>query len=153
MHVAAPASGPPAPEARGRAGEGPGSRELCRIGPGLLVLVGFAGTESAADLDWLAGKILDLRLFGADGAFERSVVEVGGEVLVVSQFTLLAGLGRGRRPDFAGAAPARVARPLYDGLVTRLASRLPGVRQGLFGAEMQVTLVNDGPATFLIERG
>lgn len=127
-------------------------REVARIGPGLLVMVGFSGTESPADLDWLAEKILGLRLFGPCGEFDRSVLETRGEVLVVSQFTLLAGLRKGRRPDFGGAAPAEAARPLYEGLVRRIAERLPQVRQGVFGAEMRVGLVNDGPATFILER-
>ena len=131
----------------------PLEREVARIGRGLLVFVGFSGGESGADLDWLAEKILGLRLFGPGGAFERSVVEVGGEVLVVSQFTLLAGVRKGRRPDFAGAAPSAAARPLYDGLLARLRERYPAVREGVFGAEMRVALVNDGPATFLLERG
>ena len=128
-------------------------REVARIGPGLLVLVGFAGGESPADLDWLVDKILGLRLFGLRGEFDRSVVESGGEVLVVSQFTLLAGVRKGRRPDFAGAASAETARPLYEGLVERLRERFAGVREGHFGVEMLVSLVNDGPATFVLERG
>jgi D-tyrosyl-tRNA(Tyr) deacylase len=127
-------------------------REVARIGAGLLVLAGFSGGEMPADLDWMAEKILGLRVFGTEGGFDRSVVEVGGEVLVVSQFTLLADLRKGRRPDFGSAAGAAVARPLYDAFVDRLAARLPSVRQGLFGALMRVSLVNDGPATFVLER-
>ena len=141
---------------RAAAGAGAASgptREVARIGVGVLVVVGFRGGESADDLDWLADKILRVRLFGPAGEFDRSVVESGGEVLVVSQFTLLASLSRGRRPDFAAAAPAAVARPLYEGLLERLRERVPDVREGLFGAEMEVHLVNDGPATFLLERG
>jgi D-tyrosyl-tRNA(Tyr) deacylase len=148
-------------------------REIARIGAGLVVLVGFGGAESGDDLDWLTGKILDLRLFrGApeadadpDGAppgdsggrgpgeFERSVVDVGGDVLVVSQFTLLAGVRKGRRPDFVAAAPAERALPLYEDLMRRLEARYQRVLRGVFGAEMRVALVNDGPATFVLERG
>lgn len=148
-------------------------REVARIGAGLVVLVGFGGAESGEDLDWLTGKVLDLRLFrgvaGADadrdgappgdsrgrgpGEFERSVVDVAGEVLVVSQFTLLAGVRKGRRPDFVAAAPAERALPLYEDLMRRLEARYERVLRGVFGAEMRVSLVNDGPATFVLERG
>ena len=129
------------------------AREVARIGPGILALVGFAGSETGADLDWMAEKIVGLRVFGPRGEFDRSVAEVGGEVLVVSQFTLLADLRKGRRPDFAGAASAASARPLYEDFVARLGTRFPRVRQGVFGAFMRLALVNDGPATFVLERG
>jgi D-tyrosyl-tRNA(Tyr) deacylase len=128
-------------------------REVARIGPGLLVLVGFAGGETDADLDWMADKIAGLRVFGPSGEFDLSIVETGRELLVVSQFTLLAEARKGRRPDFGRAASAQVARPLYEELVARLAARSPRVRQGVFGALMRVRLVNDGPATFVLERG
>jgi D-tyrosyl-tRNA(Tyr) deacylase len=149
---------------------------VARIGPGLVVLVGFGGAESGDDLEWLAGKILDLRLFrgsrpttgeggaeaapgtgdtgaAAAGEFDRSVVDIAGDVLVVSQFTLLAGVRKGRRPDFVAAAPADRALPLYEDLARRLAARYGRIRRGVFGAEMRVALVNDGPATFVLERG
>jgi D-aminoacyl-tRNA deacylase len=129
------------------------AREVARIGPGLLALVGFAGTETAADLDWMAEKIVGLRIFGPRGEFDLSLAEAGGELLVVSQFTLLADVRKGRRPDFAGAAPAGSALSLYDDFVARLGSRFPRVRQGVFGALMRLALVNDGPATFVLERG
>ncbi|MFN2432170.1 MAG: D-aminoacyl-tRNA deacylase [Gemmatimonadota bacterium] len=135
------------------AGEARTWTETARIGRGLLVLVGFGGGETPADLDWAADKVLALRIFGAEGGFDRSVVEMESEILVVSQFTLLAGLYRGRRPDFAGAATAGLARPLYDGFVERLERRHQRVRQGVFGVRMRVALVNDGPATFVLERG
>ncbi len=128
-------------------------REMARIGPGLVALVGFAGAETPADLDWMADKIVSLRIFGSRGEFDLSVAETGGELLVVSQFTLLADVRKGRRPDFARAAPAERAHPLYDDLMARLGSRFPGVRQGVFGALMRLALVNDGPATFVLERG
>jgi D-tyrosyl-tRNA(Tyr) deacylase len=136
-----------------RAAEAAVEREIARIGPGLVALVGFAGDETPADLEWMAQKILALRLFGPDGEFERSVVDVGGEVLLVSQFTLLADVRKGRRPDFGGAAPASRALRLYENLVEALASRFPGVRQGVFGATMRLALVNDGPVTLVLERG
>jgi D-tyrosyl-tRNA(Tyr) deacylase len=128
-------------------------QEVARIGPGLVALVGFAGGETPDDLDWMAGKIAGLRVFGPRGEFDLPVDEVAGEVLVVSQFTLLADLRKGRRPDLAGAAPADAARALYDDFVRRLAARCRRVRQGAFGARMRVTLENDGPVTFLLERG
>ena len=128
-------------------------REVARIGPGLVVLVGFAGGETPEDLDWMAGKIAGLRAFGPRGEFDLPVDEVGGEVLVVSQFTVLADLRKGRRPDFAGAAPADAARSLFDDFVLRLAARCRSVRQGVFGARMRIALVNEGPVTFLLERG
>ena len=135
------------PEAAG------GEREVARIGAGLLVLVGFSGREDPDDLAWAAGKVLDLRVFpGAGGEFDRSLVERGGELLVVSQFTLLAVTHRGRRPDFAPAAAAAAARPLYESFVERLRARHPAVREGVFGAEMHVALVNDGPVTLVLDR-
>ncbi len=129
-----------------------GDVEIARIGPGLLVLVGFAGGELDEDLAWVAEKVLGLRVFGPSGGFDRSVMEIGGEILVVSQFTLLAGLQKGRRPDFAAAAAADAARPLYEGLVSRMRERHPAVFEGRFGEEMRVRLVNDGPATFVLDR-
>jgi D-tyrosyl-tRNA(Tyr) deacylase len=134
--------------------ERPGpTREVARIGPGLLALVGFAGDETADDLEWMAEKIAGLRVFGPSGEFDRSLSDTGGGLLIVSQFTLLADVRKGRRPDFARAAPADRARALYEDLVGRLSARLPDVRQGVFGALMRVALVNDGPATFVLERG
>jgi D-tyrosyl-tRNA(Tyr) deacylase len=132
--------------------DGP-ARETARIGPGLLALVGFSGEETPGDLAWMAEKIAGLRVFGPTGEFDRSLIDTEGELLVVSQFTLLADLRKGRRPDFTRAATAERARPLFEDLVARLAARLPHVRQGVFGAVMRVTLVNDGPATFVLDRG
>lgn len=123
------------------------------IGPGLLVLVGVEDADGPEDIEWLAGKIVRLRIFNDDqGLMNRSVQEVGGSILVVSQFTLHASTKKGNRPSYIRAARPEVAEPLYAALVRRL-SQLLGqpVATGEFGAMMQVALVNDGPVTILID--
>lgn len=123
-----------------------------RIGIGLLVLVGVAKDDGPADIDYTAGKIRELRVFpDADGRMNRSVVEADGAVLVVSQFTLLGDVRRGRRPGFDAAAPPEVARQVYDDLVGRLRSTGLPVETGVFQAHMAVESVNDGPVTILID--
>jgi D-tyrosyl-tRNA(Tyr) deacylase len=123
-----------------------------RIGSGLLVLVGVAKDDGPADIDYTAGKIRELRVFpDADGRMNRSVVEANGAVLIVSQFTLLGDVRRGRRPGFDAAAPPDVARRLYDDLVGRLRSTGLPVETGVFQAHMAVESVNDGPVTILID--
>jgi D-tyrosyl-tRNA(Tyr) deacylase len=122
------------------------------IGPGLLALVGVAGGDAAADADALAGKIAGLRIFDdGHGRMNRSVADVGGEVLVVSQFTLLAETARGRRPSFTSAAEPEVAEPLVARLVAALDATGITTATGRFGARMQVSSVNDGPVTILLE--
>lgn len=123
------------------------------IGAGLLLLVGFGHEESEADLDWMAQKLVRLRLFADDdGVMNRSVVEVGGELLAVSQFTLFASTRKGTRPSWSGAAPGALSRPLFDRFVGKLASALGRpVPTGVFGADMQVHLVNDGPVTLQLD--
>jgi D-tyrosyl-tRNA(Tyr) deacylase len=127
------------------------------IGLGFLVLAGFAPTDTDAALDWMADKILGLRLFGDDaGKMNRDLAEVGGGVLVVSQFTLYGDARKGRRPSFIDAAPPEVAIPLYQKFVAILKEH--GARSnivvatGEFGAMMDVELVNDGPVTLLLEK-
>lgn len=123
------------------------------IGRGLLVLVGIGRDDSVEDVTYVVGKIREMRVFeSADGKpMDRSVVDVGGAVLVVSQFTLYGDIRRGRRPAFDGAAPPAAARALYDEFVRELrATQLP-VATGEFQAMMQVELVNDGPVTILID--
>jgi D-tyrosyl-tRNA(Tyr) deacylase len=122
------------------------------IGHGLLVLLGVAVGDTAAQLDYVASKIRDLRIFADDdGRMNRSVVDVGGAVLVVSQFTLLADVRKGRRPSFLNAAPPEQARAMYEQLVNHLrASGLP-VSTGVFQADMQVSSVNDGPVTIVVD--
>ena len=122
------------------------------IGAGLLVLLGVAKTDTAADADFLAAKIVNLRIFSDDaGKMNRSVLESGGDLLVVSQFTLYGDCRKGRRPSFDEAAPAELARELYERFVS--AARLNGARvaTGVFQAHMAVSLVNDGPVTLLVE--
>jgi D-tyrosyl-tRNA(Tyr) deacylase len=123
-----------------------------KIGPGFLVLAGFAPTDTDAQLAWMAEKILGLRVFGDDeGKMNRDLAEVGGGVLVVSQFTLYGDIRKGRRPAFDAAAPPDIARTLYENVVRELrASQLP-VATGEFQAMMHLELVNDGPVTVLID--
>ncbi len=127
-------------------------RIVGEIGAGLLVLLGVAKPDSAADADALVAKILNLRIFADEaGKMNRSILDCAGELLIVSQFTLYGDCSRGRRPGFDSAAPAEQARALYEHFVE--AARRSGlkVETGVFQAHMAVSLVNDGPVTFLIE--
>jgi D-tyrosyl-tRNA(Tyr) deacylase len=122
------------------------------IGPGLLVLVGVAQGDGPADAATLAGKLADLRIFpDAEGRMNRSVVEAGGSVLVVSQFTLLGDLRRGRRPSFTRAAAPEVAEPLVEAVREHLGRAGVPCASGRFRAHMEVELLNDGPVTLVIE--
>lgn len=124
-----------------------------QIGPGLLVLAGFEADDDCADLDWMAGKLVRLRLFGdADGVMNRSVQEAGGDILAVSQFTLYASVRKGNRPSWSRAARGEVSQPLFEHFVEKLAAELgKPVPTGVFGADMKVSLVNDGPVTLTID--
>ena len=124
------------------------------IGPGLLVLAGFVPGDDRGVTSWMAEKLVNLRIFAdGEGRMNRSLADVGGEVLAVSQFTLYGDARKGRRPSFVRAARPGIAIPLYEGFVAELEKRLPGrVRCGRFGAEMKVALVNDGPVTLVVER-
>jgi len=126
-----------------------------QIGGGLLLLVGFREGDGADELLWMAEKVVGLRVFtDADGKMNLSLHDVGGDVLVVSQFTLYGDVRKGRRPSFVGAAPPEIAIPLYEEFVSALRDRTPGsVETGEFGAAMEVDLVNEGPVTLLLERG
>ena len=123
------------------------------IGPGLLVLAAAAADDTDDDREWLARKVVQLRVFADDtGTMNRSVRDVGGEVLAVSQFTLYASTRKGNRPSWSGAAPPEVARPMFDLFVAALAGELGRpVPTGTFGADMAVALVNDGPVTVVID--
>jgi D-tyrosyl-tRNA(Tyr) deacylase len=123
------------------------------IGRGLLVFAGAAAADTAEDRDWVARKVVQLRVFEDDeGVMNRSVVDVGGDLLAVSQFTLYASTRKGNRPSWSGAAPPDVARPMFDAFVAALARELGRpVPTGVFGADMQVALVNDGPVTIAID--
>lgn len=125
-----------------------------RIGKGHVLLVGFAGDDGAEQVEWMADKVVGLRVFADDeGKMNLSLEDVGGELLVVSQFTLYGDTRKGRRPSFVHAAAPEVAIPLYESFVDALRSRgVSRVETGEFGAMMEVDLVNDGPVTLLLER-
>ena len=127
---------------------------ISEVGPGLLLFVGVAVSDGEAEADWLAEKLAGLRIFNdEEGKMNLSVRDVGGEVLAVSQFTLLADTKKGKRPSFVGAAPPEEAEPLFDYLCERLrAAGVVSVKTGSFGAMMSVALVNDGPVTIVLER-
>lgn len=123
-----------------------------RIGRGLLVLLGISRSDEKKDADYLADKITHLRIFEDDaGKMNRSLIETGGEVMVVSQFTLLGDCRKGRRPSFVEAAPPEKAEKLYEYFVDKLKSKGTPVATGRFQAMMAVSLVNDGPVTLILE--
>ena len=136
-------------EARVRVGE----RITGEIGRGLLVLVGIGRQDTTEDVRYVAGKIRDIRVFEGEAGrpMDRSVVDLGGAILVVSQFTLYGDVRKGRRPAFDAAAPPAAARALYDELVRELRAIQVPVATGEFQAMMRVELVNDGPVTILID--
>jgi D-tyrosyl-tRNA(Tyr) deacylase len=126
------------------------------IDAGLLVLAGAEAEDTAADVEWLAGKIVNLRLFRREsepgGALDQSVREAGGGILLVSQFTLFASTRKGTRPSWHRAAKPEIARPLYEALINALAEALGRpIQTGRFGAMMDVALVNDGPITLILD--
>jgi D-aminoacyl-tRNA deacylase len=122
------------------------------IGRGLCVLLGVAEGDQEAAADRLAGKVARLRVFeNEDGKFDRSLLDVGGEALVVSQFTLIAETGKGNRPSFTGAARPERAEPVYEAFCAGLEALGVPVARGVFGARMAVELVNDGPVTIVLE--
>lgn len=128
--------------------------QICgKIGPGLLVLAGFEALDTEADLDWMAGKIVKMRLFSDEqGVMNRSVGEAGGEILAVSQFTLYAAVKKGNRPSWSRAARGEISQPLFEQFVARLSAELgKPVPTGVFGADMQVALINDGPVTVTVD--
>ena len=123
------------------------------IGPGLMILLGIGHDDGQEDIDWLVRKITLMRIFDDDaGVMNRSVMEVGGEALVVSQFTLMASTRKGNRPSYIGAAGHELAVPLYEQFCAALSAALGRpVSTGEFGADMKVALVNDGPVTICID--
>ena len=127
-----------------------------KIGCGLNLLVGIADTDTEAELDWMARKCLELRLFpdsaGDTGRWDKSVQDIGGELLVVSQFTLYGDCRKGRRPSFDRAAAPEKAKIFYDKFVEKLRQSGLKVETGVFGAMMQVSIDNDGPVTLVLER-
>lgn len=123
------------------------------IGKGLLVLVGIEDADTADDIEWLSGKIVNLRIFNdANGVMNVSVKEMGGDLLVVSQFTLHAATKKGNRPSYIKASKPDIALPLYEKFVKQLETDLgKPVFTGEFGADMKVSLINDGPVTIIID--
>jgi D-tyrosyl-tRNA(Tyr) deacylase len=122
------------------------------IGPGLLVLLGIHKDDDSSQIKWLINKLVHLRIFSdEEGKMNRSVKDVGGQVMVVSQFTLYGNCLNGRRPDFIQAAPPSIALPLYQQFIEQLREEMGEIQTGVFGAEMQIALINDGPVTLLIE--
>jgi D-tyrosyl-tRNA(Tyr) deacylase len=127
-------------------------REVSRIGPGLLVLLGVAQGDTEQDLAYLVDKVINLRVFADEaGHMNRSVLEAGGALLVVSQFTLLGDARKGRRPGFTGAAPPEQANALYRRFVDRARETGLRVEEGVFRATMDVSLVTQGPVTLLLD--
>jgi len=124
-----------------------------QIGHGLLVLAGFEADDGEVDLDWMAGKIVRMRIFSdEEGVMNRSVQEAGGGILAVSQFTLYASVKKGNRPSWSRAARGDVSQPLFERFVEKLSAELgKPVPTGVFGADMQVSLTNDGPVTISVD--
>lgn len=130
-----------------------GGERYSSIGAGLLMLAGISHNDTPDDLAWMSRKLANLRIFEDDeGRMNRSVRDCGGELLVVSQFTLYADTSRGNRPGFTESAPSDIAQPLFDRFIEQLRcySKLT-VETGSFGADMQVLLINDGPVTIILE--
>lgn len=123
------------------------------IGPGMLVLAGFEDSDTPADIDWMVHKLVGLRIFADDqGVMNRSIVESGGGILAVSQFTLYASVKKGNRPSWSRAARGDFSQPMFEQFVAALTTALGRpVPTGVFGADMQVSLVNDGPVTLAID--
>ncbi len=130
-----------------------GGQVTAQISAGLMILAGIEGADTAEDLGWLVQKVTQMRIFGdAEGKMNLSVTDTGGEVLVVSQFTLHASTKKGNRPSFIRAARPEVAVPLYEEFLRLLETELGRpVARGVFGADMQVALVNDGPVTICMD--
>ena len=123
-----------------------------RIGPGLMVLVGVGHHDDEARADALAGRVADLRIFrDTEGKTNLSLIDVGGSALVISQFTLYGDTRKGRRPSFLDAAPPALGEALYERFAEALAGRGIAVERGIFGAEMEVELINDGPMTIWLD--
>ena len=122
------------------------------IGKGFLILLGIGGEDGQEDIDWLVKKTVNLRVFDDEnGIMNRSILDDGGDIIVVSQFTLMASTKKGNRPSFTDAAPAALSEPLYERFVERARQDVAHVETGRFGAMMQVSLVNDGPFTVWLD--
>ncbi len=123
------------------------------IGSGLLLLAAFEDVDSAADLDWMAAKIIKLRIFSDNqGIMNLSILDHGGDILAISQFTLFGDCAKGNRPSWSRAAKGDISRPLFDLFIAKLSALLQKpIETGIFGAEMRVQLVNDGPVTLMLD--
>jgi D-tyrosyl-tRNA(Tyr) deacylase len=122
------------------------------IGRGLVVLLGVRRDDSTTDLQWLSEKIVNLRIFeDLDGKMNRSLADIDGEMLIISQFTLYGDCRKGRRPGFSTAAPPETAEPMYERFIQDVKDKQIRVATGIFGATMEVELVNDGPVTLLLD--
>lgn len=128
-------------------------REVGSIGKGLLVLIGIEDADTDTDIDWLCGKISRLRIFNDDnGVMNLSVTDVDGEIMLVSQFTLHASTKKGNRPTYIKASKSDIAQPMFDRLVIKMEGETgKKIKTGQFGADMQVSLINDGPVTIIID--
>jgi D-aminoacyl-tRNA deacylase len=126
---------------------------VSKIDTGLLILLGIAQSDDGSQMDWLARKVVELRIFeDDDGKMNRSLLDTGGEVLLVSQFTLFADCKKGRRPGFSEAALPDKAERMYKKFVSLLTTTGIKVKTGIFGAHMEISLLNDGPVTIILER-
>ncbi len=127
-------------------------REVAKIGRGLLILAGIQHTDTEKDVEWMAEKCVHLRIFeNENGKMDNSVLNIGGEILIVSQFTLLGDCQRGRRPDFTQAAGSEKAKPLYEKFVEEIRKKGVRTQTGIFQAQMEVHLVNEGPVTLILD--
>jgi len=125
---------------------------VARIGSGVLAFLGIRKGDTAKEISWMAKKLVDLRIFRDEqGKMNQSIKDIGGEILVVSQFTLYGNCTSGRRPDFFSAAPPAQAKLLYEQYVSEVKKEIPTVQTGVFGAMMEVALVNDGPVTLVVD--
>jgi D-aminoacyl-tRNA deacylase len=126
--------------------------EIAKIGKGILALIAIARGDTSKDLEWMARKIVELRVFDdADGKLNLSLLDIGGELLSVSQFTLYGDCRKGRRPSYSEAAPPAEAQALYQQFMEIVRQWVPGVQNGQFQAEMEVDLLNSGPVTLVID--
>jgi D-aminoacyl-tRNA deacylase len=126
---------------------------VAQIGSGLLVFLGIEPGDNSDDIQWLSAKMVRLRIFNDDeGVMNRSIIEHGGDILLVSQFTLMASTKKGNRPSYSGAAPPTIAIPIYEAFIRQIGADLgKPVQTGQFGADMQVALLNNGPVTLCID--
>jgi D-tyrosyl-tRNA(Tyr) deacylase len=128
-------------------------REVARIAQGMVILLGIEAGDTLAEAEWLAEKCVHLRIFGdKEGNLNRSLIDIEGQALVVSQFTLLADTRKGRRPSYVRAELPEKAEPLVDAFIRSMKSSGVETQSGIFGAQMRVEIINDGPVTILLER-